>query len=157
MDRILNIVKENLRLLLGIAVVLFVVVLLVTLLLNKKSTAVVAGEQTFRVRVAETDKDRQIGLSNKNKLGEDEGMLFVFDKPDYYSFWMKEMKFPIDIVYLNGDKVITVIENALPPLNNQELKIYQPTEPSDRVLEIKSGLSGKYNIKKGTSLKINNL
>lgn len=159
MDRIILLIKENIRLLLGAIVVLFAVVLIITLLVTgKKITTAQINNQTFKVEVAKTDKERQMGLSGKNNLSKDQGMLFVFDNPDYYSFWMKEMKFPIDIIYLNGDKVVTVIESAQPPTSsNENLTIYQPEEKADRVLEVNAGTAQKHKITIGSVVKIKNL
>lgn len=159
MERIDLFLKENFRLLLGTVVVILVAVLVISLILgNKKTTKVSVNNKAFNVSVARTDEDRQIGLSKKNKLDENQGMFFIFDVPNYYSFWMKEMKFPIDIIYINGNKVITVIENAKPPSSSSsDLTLYKPDEKSDKVLEINAGLSKKYNIKKGTIIKTENL
>lgn len=156
MDRITLFIKDNIRLILGIAVVVFAVVLLITILLNRKTPKVVINGQTFSVTVAKTDKEKQIGLSSRKSLAKNSGMLFVFDEPDYYSFWMKNMNFPIDIIYINGDKVDTIINNAM-PVAQGALPIYQPSEKSDKVLEINAGLSNSYNIKSGTTVKIENL
>ncbi len=104
MEKLSNFINENIRLLLGTAVVILVTILLITLLISGKSTKVLVNDQTFKVIVAKSDKDKQIGLSEKNKIEQDQGMLFIFDNPDYHSFWMKDMKFPIDIIYINGDK-----------------------------------------------------
>lgn len=158
MDRITFFIRDNIRLLLGLAVVIFVLVLLITLLLSRRSPEVKIGNETFKVEVADSESEKQIGLSEKTSLQDNEGMLFVFNSPDYYSFWMKEMDFPIDIIYINGDKVTSVVKNAQPPTSNStELPIFRPEEPSDRVLEINAGLADKYNIQKGTTVKINNL
>ncbi len=158
MDRIILFIKENIRLLLGAAVVIFLIVLVITLLLNRKTPQVSVNGETFKVEVADNDTEKQIGLSEKEDLKENEGMIFVFENPGMYSFWMKEMNFPIDIVYINGDKVTTVIPNAQPPVSeNDELPIYQPESVSDRILEIKAGLASKHNIQKGSTVKIENL
>ncbi|KKQ35484.1 MAG: hypothetical protein US51_C0004G0007 [Microgenomates group bacterium GW2011_GWA2_37_6] len=159
MDRILLFVKENIRLLLGGVVVIFAIVIVMTLILNgKKSTRVTVNDQKFNVTVAKTDKEQQVGLSNRKQLSKNQGMLFIFKDPDYYSFWMKDMKFPIDIIYISGDKVVTVIENAKPPSSsNENLAIYQPEEKSDKVLEVNAGAANKYKVKKGTTIKIENL
>ena len=156
MDRITLFIRDNIRLILGIAVVVFIVVLLITILLNRKAPKVVINNHTFSVTVAKTDKEKQIGLSETKKLDKNQGMLFVFDQPDYYSFWMKNMKFPIDIIYINGDKVTTVI-NSAEPVSNGQLPIYQPKEKSDKVIEINAGLSKTYNIKNGSQVTIQNL
>lgn len=159
MDRILLLVKENIRLLLGAAVLILTIVIVITLLLNsRKSTKVFVNGQTISVMVAKTDKEKQVGLSGRNKIGENQGMLFIFDTPNYYSFWMKEMKFPIDIIYINGNKITTVVENAKPPLSaNDNLAIYQPSEKSDKVLELNAGSADKLKIKTGAVVEIESL
>lgn len=158
MQNLFNIIKENIRLLLGAAVVTFVGILLISFILSKQSSQVLVNGESFKVSVARSEKEKQIGLSKTEQMDENQGMLFMFDTPEYHSFWMKDMKFPIDIIYINGDKVVTVIENAKPPSETGgNLEIYQPTDKSDRVLEISAGLAKKYNIKKGTSVKIGNL
>jgi uncharacterized membrane protein (UPF0127 family) len=156
MERFSLFIKENIRLILGVAVVIFALLLLLTLLFSRKSTKVIVEGQTFIVKVAKTDKEKQIGLSETKKLDKNKGMLFVFDTADYYAFWMKNMKFPIDIIYVNGNKVTTVIHQAQ-PTSLLDMPIYQPNEKSDKVLEINSGLSKTYNIKAGSVVKIQNL
>ena len=85
-------------------------------------------------------------------------MLFPFEKADYYSFWMKNMKFPIDIIYINKNHIVTIHQNIKPPKTKEEsLPIYKPEDPSDTVLEINAGLSEKYKFKKGDTVKTENL
>ncbi|MBI2621925.1 MAG: DUF192 domain-containing protein [Candidatus Levybacteria bacterium] len=158
MQNFINLVKNNIRLLVGGIVVGFLGILLVLFILSKQTTKVLVNDQSFSVSVAKTEKEKQIGLSKTTEINENQGMLFIFDEPDYYSFWMKDMKFPIDIIYINGDKIVTVIDNAKPPVNGDGvLEVYQPEDQSDKVLEISAGLAKKYNIKKGTTIKIENL
>lgn len=158
MERVSYFVKETLRLLIGLFVVLFIVVLFVTLMITRKSTTVSVNDQTIKVMVADSDEERSNGLSGKNRLNDNQGMLFIFDKADYYSFWMNKMKFSIDIIYIKDNKVTTVIENAKAPSStNDNLEIFKPTIESDKILEINSGLAKKYGIKEGTEIKINNL
>ena len=59
--------------------------------------------------------NRLKGLSIKNTLNESEGMLFPFDTPGEYSFWMKDMKFPIDIIWIDSNYKIVYIEKNLQP------------------------------------------
>ena len=160
MERALLIIRENIRLLIGAAVVIFTAILIVAILIsrNTKVTKVLVNNKTFSVTVAKSDQEKQIGLSKKEKIEENQGMLFIFDNPDYYRFWMKEMKFPIDIIYIKDNKVVTIVENAKPPSSSgTDLTIYQPDDKSDKVLEVKAGLASKYNIKEGTTVKIENL
>jgi uncharacterized membrane protein (UPF0127 family) len=105
---------------------------------------------TFNLIVARNSKDKEIGLSKYQSIPQDKGMLFMFDTPSYYSFWMKNMKFPIDIIYIDKNHIVTIYSNVQPPQTEQvNLSIFQPTQPADTVLEINSGLSEKYNFKKG--------
>lgn len=111
---------------------------------------------TFSVEIAKDDKTRERGLSDKPSLPQDWGMLFLFDKPSTYSFWMKEMHFPIDIIYINNDIIVHVFKNVPPPTSSkEELPVYTPDAPADKVLEINAGLSEKYGIKKGDKVKFN--
>ena len=71
------------------------------------------GEVEILADIAETPAARAQGLSGKEKIGEDEGMLFVFPKAGRYGFWMKDMRFPIDIVWIGEDmRVLSIVENV---------------------------------------------
>lgn len=102
--------------------------------------------------VATAEKDRIKGLSGRKSLEANQGMLFVFEKKGTYSFWMKEMNFPIDIIYIDGGKVVDIFENVAPGKDSQNLKIYKPSNPANFVLEINAGKSKKLNIKKGSKI-----
>lgn len=104
------------------------------------------GTQVY-AQIANTTEQQTRGLAGVSDLREDEGMLFAFTKPGYYSFWMKGMIVPIDIIWIgeNG-KVIGVTENVSPESYPQ---IYQPTTPSLYVLEVKSGWAARHNVSQG--------
>jgi uncharacterized protein len=157
MERLIIFIRDNLRLLLGALIVIVIAALLITLVVNRKASSQVRiNNQAFSVKLADSEKERQIGLSETKNLKDNEGMLFVFEEPGNYPFWMKNMKFPIDIIFINGDRVTTVIKNAQVP-TTEDLEIYEPEEPSDKVLELKSGMADKYNIKTGDRIEIPNL
>jgi uncharacterized membrane protein (UPF0127 family) len=120
---------------------------------NIPPSTVTINNQTFHVSLAQSEAARQQGLSGKDSLPTNEGLLFLFDKPDYYAFWMKDMKFPIDIIFINGNKIVSITENAKPVTTGQ-LPTFQPTGPSDKALEINAGLSKKYTIKPGDTVDI---
>src|SRR3989304_6446445 len=74
-----------------------------------KATApaqVVIAGTTINVEIAQTEAEREQGLSGHKPLADDEGMLFIFDKPGYHGFWMKDMLFSIDIIWISADKKI---------------------------------------------------
>src|SRR5690606_35019275 len=101
-----------------------------------------------------------IGLSGKEKLEENNGMLFVFDKKDYHSFWMKNMKFPIDIIFLDNNTVVDIYKNVPPPKpgeNMAKLPVYRPSKAVNYVLEVPAGTADKAKIKVGDTIDLQNL
>jgi len=125
---------------------------------SKKSPTAKINNYAFKLYIAKTLKEKEVGLSKYKKLSRDIGMLFSFDKSAYYSFWMKQMKFPIDIIYIRDGKIVTIYKNIDPPKSeNESLSIYKPNEPSDMVLEINAGLCDKYKLKVGDKVNLNNI
>jgi uncharacterized membrane protein (UPF0127 family) len=106
---------------------------------------------TLIADISVTNEQRTKGLSVKDDLAENEAMLFVFDNEAKHTFWMKDMKFPIDIIWIDSDKTITHIENNLQPCSSGVLcPTYKPTDDSMYVLETVGGFAEKYDIVKGT-------
>ena len=115
---------------------------------------VTINKQVFNIEAVKTDKDKQIGLTKYTAIKDNQGMLFVFDPASETSFWMKNMKFPIDIIFIKDDTIVSFVENAPIPTPNAEPPIYQSEVPVNYVLEINDVLIKKYNIKKGDKVKI---
>jgi uncharacterized protein len=109
----------------------------------------------FSLYLAGTSHDQEVGLAKFNKIEDNKGMLFVFDKSDYYSFWMKNMKFPIDIIFIKQNQIVDIFQNVPVQKNNNNLPSYTTGEKADKVLEINSGLTNKYHIKIGDNVKLN--
>ncbi len=114
------------------------------------------GNQTFEVGIADNALTRAQGLSGRPPLGEREGLFFLFSSAGNYGFWMKGMNFPIDIVWINGDKVIGFSENLQPePSKNIfNFSIYYPPGEADKVLEINAGAVKKYNLQIGDKINL---
>lgn len=116
------------------------------------------NKHAFSLIVAKEAKDVEIGLSNKTSLPQDQGMLFVFTKEDIYPFWMRDMKFPLDIIFIKDDKIVTIVQDAQPPAQPLDnVPLYKPSSPVNKVLEINAGLSKKYDIKEGDVVQFKNL
>ncbi|MBI5044981.1 MAG: DUF192 domain-containing protein [Candidatus Levybacteria bacterium] len=146
-----------------LAFIIFIIILTTGLLvLNAKNsffgkkTDVKINGIAFTLDVADTEKKRENGLSGRATLGEKQGMLFVFDSPATPSFWMKGMKFPLDILFIKDNKIVTIYENipALDEKKTSQAVFYQPTSPVNRVIELKAGSVKKHDIKEGQTVSI---
>jgi uncharacterized membrane protein (UPF0127 family) len=99
------------------------------------------------VEVADTEAKRAQGLSYRRGLETNQGMLFVFEREDTYKFWMKDMNFPIDMIWFSADKKVTYIEKDAQPESYPEA--FGPDSPALYVLEVVSGFSDAHHIKIG--------
>lgn len=119
---------------------------------------VTINEQTFRVEIADDEKEQTKGLSNRNSLDKDKGMLFIFPEKGKYSFWMKNVKFPLDIIYISDNKIVDIAKNAAPQEENAtNIPIITPKDNANFVLEINGGLSDEYEFKIGDEVTYENI
>jgi uncharacterized membrane protein (UPF0127 family) len=166
--------KTILMIIIAIIVVLFAILGVWHFVLSRpnpplRTTTVTIGNAIFSVEVASTTIEETRGLSGRAGLGQNEGMLFLFGSPNVQNFWMKDMNFPIDMIWIGGGspsqisqgkiwegKVLGFAENALPqpgtPLWN--LKIYSSPEGVDTVLEVNAGTVVNDGIKVGDEVVI---
>lgn len=96
------------------------------------------------VLVADTDKTRAQGLSGRESLASREGMWFMFPQSGYYSFWMKDMNFPIDIIWI--DENFRIIDRTLRVDPATYPKTFTSSGPSKYVLEIPAGTADEYGL-----------
>jgi uncharacterized protein len=106
--------------------------------------------------VADTDEKRITGLSYRESLDRDKGMLFVFDEIGKHGIWMKEMNFPIDILWIGDDnRIVSIVENASPESYfSSPPTVFRPAENSRFVLELNSGFVAERSVKVGDSVGI---
>lgn len=99
------------------------------------------GRKTVRVELARTSAEQERGLSNRDSLAKDTGMLFVFAEKKPVSFWMKDMRFPLDFVWMLDNKVVDLNENVKPPAdpNNPGTTVITPKSDINYVLEVNAG------------------
>jgi hypothetical protein len=120
--------------------------------LPMKHASVRGGEQEkafFRVQVADTFNTRTMGLMFREKMPQDEGMVFLFETEQPLNFWMKNTLIPLDIVYMDNDwKVVSIQKNAR-PCKEDPCMFYPSKERAKYVLEINAGLSDKFGIAEG--------
>jgi len=146
---------------LSLSVVLFVFIIFLTLSKDASAPEVATnnsiriseinyveiGGSKIKVEVADSSSERMQGLSGRDSIKEDEGMLFVFPYADIYPFWMKDMKFPIDIIWLDQDMKIVYIKSDAEPKSFPES--FMPTDNSLYVLEVFASFSENNNLKVG--------
>jgi uncharacterized membrane protein (UPF0127 family) len=112
---------------------------------------VTVNGQVLIADISATPEQRTRGLSVKDSLAQDEAMLFVFDDEARHRFWMKDMKFPIDIIWIRSDKTVVDVEHDLQPCNLGVLcTTYEPDDDSLYVLETVSGFAQKHGIVEGS-------
>ncbi len=112
----------------------------------------------IKAEVADNPSKRSKGLSDRESLASDSGMLFLFNKSDRYNFWMKGVKIPLDFIWILGDKVVDLTLNASPPVLGEvdsALTIYSPKTEIDKILEVNAGFISANNIKVGDTVIVN--
>jgi len=101
----------------------------------------------FLAEVVDTPEKRALGLSGRPELCLECAMLFIFEKPNEVSFWMKDMRFDLDIAWISGDEVIGIAKNISHARGSVE--VVRAPGFVDKVLEINAGVSDRLNLKAG--------
>ena len=103
------------------------------------------GKHALKVEIVETDAQREKGLMFREKLGRDEGMLFLYDDPGYHAMWMKNTLIPLSVAFLDRDGVILNIEDMEP----QTLDAHAAAGPASYSIEANKGWFAAKKIKPG--------
>ncbi len=117
------------------------------LLLKKANTDSVY--KTLDIEIAETEYETQTGLMYRHTMEDNQAMLFIFEKEQPRSFYMKNTEFSLDIIYINKDEQIVSIQKSAKPFDNTSLP---SNAPVSYVLEVKGGLSDSWGIEKGDTI-----
>lgn len=132
----------------GFAVILVALVVSYAVQNFKPTTELRIASGVYRLWVADNEAERTQGLSGVEALSPDGGLLMNFASDDYWGIWMKDMKIPLDIVWLDANKeVIYIVKNASPELSTET--IMQPTKPARYVIELPVGSVEKSGIRTG--------
>jgi len=150
------------RKILFLAAISFILGLALVALILLMEGVVDSGDKTVEfdgvlvvVEVADTPALRTRGLSGREGLDESGGMLFIFDTPGEYGFHMKDMKFPIDIIWIGQNMRVVDIVTNLPPESYPET--VTSSEPAQYVLEVNSGFTSMYDIDIGDEAVFRNI
>ena len=104
------------------------------------------------VEVVSKQDDMERGLMYRTSLGQNMGMLFIFTVDDKQQFWMKNMHFNLDILWISLDGRIVYIGQDIPACTTDPCPVYTPTQAGRYVLELNSGFTGTHHWKLGDKL-----
>jgi len=134
--------------------VLVVIVLIVLSILyfRQKSSYVKIKNQNFSVEIAQTEEERNKGLSGRDHLDNNSGMLFIWPDVGIYSFWMQDTLIPLDIIFIDNNKIVEM--TTLPAQTDDNIAKYTPENKAQYVLELNAGEILNNNFHVGDVVKI---
>lgn len=108
--------------------------------------------KVLQTEVMVKDEDRAMGLMFRPSLAADHGMLFIFEQPDFHTIWMKNCKFPIDIVWLDAERRVVDVAAKVPPCKADPCPVYQPMMKATYVVEMNAGQAGSEKVARGAQV-----
>lgn len=138
----------------GMAVffVLICIVLAVYYLRNPLGPKLQIRDQVFTVELAVTPQEHLQGLSGRDQLPDNHGLLFVYRDKSDYQFWMKDMKFALDFIWIEDTTVVDLTKNVPPPGTTGDTKVVHPKARVNRVLEVNAGTIDRVGIQIGDTV-----
>lgn len=119
--------------------------------LYKTTVVKIDNKHHFQTYLADTTEKQQLGLMYQKNLPQNSAMLFTFSKSTYQQFWMKNTLIPLDIIFINNNKIVDIKHNAK-PCHQDPCPTYNSDNPANQVLEINAGLSKQLNIDIGQNI-----
>ena len=136
------------------AVIYFAVFLALSIggywLLGVSQQTVSFGETKVQVDIADDGQERLLGLGDYDGLNANQGLLFVFEQPDKHGIWMKDVEFPIDVVWLDESRNIIHIVKEMQPSSYPEVS--KPDQNAKYVIELPAGFVENNNVNEGDNV-----
>lgn len=110
------------------------------------------GGKTFKVEIADTAEKQALGLMFRDSMPDDEGMIFIFPNESLRSFWMKNTRIPLDIMYFDKDLKMVSISADTPPCRVSRCPSYPSAGPAMYVLELNAGKASELGVGPGDEL-----
>ncbi|MET1033290.1 MAG: DUF192 domain-containing protein [Candidatus Saccharimonadales bacterium] len=135
----------------GYGLVILAVVLLVFLasaFFGHPTKSLKIGDAKYSLRVARTEAEHRRGLGGTQPLTAEQGMVFIYKEPRELCFWMKDMSYAIDIIWLDADKKVTAIEKNVDPATYPKTFCHD----GSYVIELRSGEAVRHNLEQGQTL-----
>jgi len=117
------------------------------------------GDKILDVQVVTTPVDMEQGLSGRPSMADNQGMLFGFGVATGQDFWMKDMDFDLDFIWIKNNSVIFITKDVAKPnpgTPDEQLPTYSPPSPVDMVLEVNAGWAERNKIKTGDEARLIN-
>lgn len=114
---------------------------------NKSMPTLRINNQEIHIEIATTLQEKKEGLCCRNSLPERQGMLFVYDQPGDYGFWMKNTRIPLDMYWISAEKKIVHIEHSVRP--DSYPQSFRSPIPAQYILETNAGFAKKHSITVG--------
>jgi uncharacterized protein len=110
----------------------------------------------FELEIVADSASRERGLMFRDSMPADHGMLFVFDRPDVQTFWMKNTHIPLDILYFDQNYKLVSMSERTPPCHSMsnDCPMYPSSGPAQYVLELNAGTAERLGVKEGDELKV---
>lgn len=105
--------------------------------------------------IADEERERVRGLSGVSEMGPREGLLMIFDTADHHAIWMKDMNFPIDIIWIGDDLTVVDVNEAVSP--DTYPSIFEPETPARMALEVNARFVATHRIMIGDPILLNDL
>lgn len=134
--------------------IIFIFLLLFVFLINNekikdKIPVCFSSEICISAEIAKTDEEKSLGLMHRESLEKTKGMLFPYESEEIRAFWMKNMNFPIDIIWLDKDKKIVYIHENVQQCAAEPCQLYAPDKNAMYVLEVNANFSRDNNLSIG--------
>jgi hypothetical protein len=122
--------------------------------LPQQGTVLLGGRVQVRVEVAVTEEEKARGLSGRAGLPPGTGMLFPYPAPGLRSMWMREMRFPLDFLWIRDGRIVDLFEEVPPPLPGQVPRTVASPEPAQCILEVPAGFIRAHGLRRGDAAEV---
>ena len=142
--------KRILLMIISLFILLIIIIAIMLINLNyKKQAEVCFKNHCFKVELAVSPEERSRGLMLREKLDQGKGMLFIFEKEEEYSFWMKDTLIPLDIIWINENNEVVFIASNAQPCKDLSCLTIRPDKKTKYVLEINEGIAKEIGLTEG--------
>jgi len=129
--------------------------LLIYYRINPITPKVIIQDKVYYLDVAATDSEKEKGLGGRQSLEANRGMIFPYDRKEYFPFWMKGMNFPLDFIWIDGNVIVDITKNV-PVMTGNTITTVRPSKPVDKIIEFNAGFVDSNAIQIGDTVKFKN-